>query len=627
MSPSAHTLDPVTVEVVRNKLDGIANEMELTLLKSSFSPIVKEGLDASASLFTLQGETLAQAIAIPIHLATLIPCVARFLIEFPIDQMREGDIYCMNDPYLGGTHLPDIAVVMPVFARGRPIAFAATMTHHQDVGGMTPGSVPTNATEVFQEGIRLPPLKLRDGDVFNDTLLKILRRNVRIPETFEGDLMAQVAACTVGVRRLSALANTYGDNHLTAIFAELLDRSEAMTRDALRAIPPGTYRAVDFMDNDGIDLDRRIRIEVAVTVGDGAMTVDFAGSSPQVRGPFNVVPSGSLAASCYALRAITDPSITTNGGCFRPITLKLPEGSIVNPKEPAPVNSRTATIKRITGTILAAFAEAVPERVPADNAGELLALSFGGARPDGSRYVTGELVASGAGASREKDGVDVIETDATNCMNLPAEALELDAPIRVNRAMLRRDSGGPGAHRGGLGILREYEILHGEVRFTHRGERHFIAPKGRAGGADGVMARTVIYRRDGSRGGDPFQARDDACTLGDRVVFETAGGGGYGDPARRTAEQLRDDLADGKISRDGAASYGVTPHQKRLEIIMSRQAVIRSLQAYYDEGRFLADLRRRVAIPTESQNPSRRPELYSISSLRSRLRCARSIMQ
>src|SRR5262245_23901424 len=359
-------LDPVTVEVVRNKLDGIANEMELTLLKSSCSPIVKEGLDASASLFTLQGETLAQAVAIPIHLATLIPCVARILAEFPLEAMREGDLYCMNDPYMGGTHLPDIAVIMPVFARGRPFAFAASMTHHQDVGGMTPGSVPTDATEVFQEGIRLPPLKLREGDQFNDTLLRILRRNVRIPETFEGDLMAQVAACSVGARRLSALAESYGDNHLTTIFADLLDRSEAMTRDALRAIPKGTYSAVDFLDNDGIELDRRIRIEVAVTVDDGALTIGFAGSSPQVRGPFNVVPSGSLAAACYVVRAITDPTIPTNGGCFRPIALNLPEGSIVNPQEPAPVNSRTATIKRVTGTILAALAKAVPDRVPAD---------------------------------------------------------------------------------------------------------------------------------------------------------------------------------------------------------------------------------------------------------------------
>jgi N-methylhydantoinase B len=367
--------------------------------------------------------------------------------------------------------------------------------------------------------------------------------------------MAQVAACSVGARRLSALAETYGDNHLTAIFAELLDRSEAMTSDALRAIPKGTYSAVDFLDNDGIELDRRIRIEVAVTVDDGAMTIDFAGSSPQVRGPFNVVPSGSLAAACYVVRAITDPTIPTNGGCFRPITLNLPEGSIVNPQEPAPVNSRTATIKRITGTILAALAQAVPDRVPADSGGELLVLAFGGVRYDGTYYVTGELVAGGSGASAGKDGADVIETDATNCMNLPAEALELDAPIRVHRVALRRDSGGAGAQRGGLGALREYEILHGEVRFTHRGERHFIAPKGRAGGYDGAMARTVIYRVGGGEEVVPSKLVT-TLHVGDRVVFETAGGGGYGDPARRDAQKVRADLADGKISAEGANIYG-----------------------------------------------------------------------
>jgi len=254
MSPIAQaTLDPITVEVVRNKLEGIANEMELTLLKSSFSPIVKEGLDASASLFTLQGETLAQAIAIPIHLATLIPCIARIMAEFPPESMREGDLFCMNDPYLGGTHLPDIAVVMPVFVRGRPLAFAASMTHHQDVGGMAPGSVPTDAREVFQEGIRLPPLKLREGDRFNETLLQILRRNVRIPDMFEGDLMAQVAACSVGARRLAALAESYGDNHLTAIFAELLDRSETMTCAPFRtaSIAPSIFSTTTASSSTG----------------------------------------------------------------------------------------------------------------------------------------------------------------------------------------------------------------------------------------------------------------------------------------------------------------------------------------------------------------------------------------
>jgi len=267
-----------------------------------------------------------------------------------------------------------------------------------------------------------------------------------------------------------------------------------------------------------------------------------------------VVPSGSLAAACYIVRAITDPTIPTNGGCFRPITLKLPSGSIVNPKEPAPVNSRTATIKRVTGAILAAFAQAVPERVPADSGGELLVLAFGGERPDGTRFVTGELVAGGSGASAGKDGVDVIETDATNCMNLPAEALELDAPIRVHRVALRRDSGGAGARRGGLGIVREYEILHGEVRFTHRGERHFIAPKGRAGGHDGVMARTTIKRADGRHETVPSKLVTTLRT-GDRVVFETAGGGGYGAPSQRDRELLGCDLADGKISTAAAEVY------------------------------------------------------------------------
>src|SRR5215471_12768146 len=312
-------VDPITLEVLRNKLDGIANEMQLTLVRSSFSPIVKEGLDASASLFTVRGETLAQAIAIPIHLATLIPAIARILSVYPLSTMSDGDVYMMNDPYLGGTHLPDIALVQPIFASGRPVAISATMTHHQDMGGMSPGSIPTTATEIFQEGLRIPPLKFRDKGQYNDTLVAIIRQNVRIPDAVMGDLNAQLAACNVGARRIAALAAELGDNHALAIFDELLDRSEVLTRAALRTIPDGTYRHVDFSDNDGIDLDRHIRFEVAVTVKDGSFHCDFTGSSPQVRGPFNCVPSGSLAAACYALRAVTDPTIPTNAGCFRPI--------------------------------------------------------------------------------------------------------------------------------------------------------------------------------------------------------------------------------------------------------------------------------------------------------------------
>jgi len=557
MMSERKTIDPITLEVVRNKLEGIANEMQSTLLRSSFSPIVREGLDASASLFTLEGESLAQAIAIPIHLATMIPVVKRIVSEFPPSRMEEGDIYLMNDPYLGGTHLPDIALVMPIFSEGRPVAFAAAMTHHQDVGGMSPGSIPTNATEIYQEGLRLPPLKFRSGyETFDETVIRILRLNSRIPDTFMGDINAQVSACTVGARRVAELAKSHGANLMLNLFAELLDRSEKMTREALLELPQGTYTYVDFNDNDGIELDKRIRIEVSVTLKDGRFICDFTGTSPQVRGPFNVVPSGSQAAAYFALRTITGKEIPTNGGCFRVVDLNLPEGSILNPVEPAPVNSRTATIKRATGAILGSLRDILPDVVGADAAGEMLALMFGGADRKGRRYVVGELIAGGSGAGADRDGVDVVETDATNCMNLPVESFERDAPIRITKTRLRQDSGGAGRQRGGLGIEREYLVLEGEVTFTHRGERHFCSPSGAFGGEPGMRARTVIYRANG----DEEIVQSKLVTrlfVGDRVLIETAGGGGFGDPRERDRELVKADVANGKVSKEKAtAIYG-----------------------------------------------------------------------
>ncbi len=540
-------IDPVTLEVLRNKLDGIANEMQSTLLRSSFSPIVKEGLDASACLFSTASETLAQSISVPIHLATLIPVIETFLTRFPLASLGPGDLLIMNDPYLGGTHLPDIAVAMPVMHRGKAIALAAAMTHHQDVGGMAPGSVPTNATEVFQEGVRIPPLKLRDGGVMNETFIAMMRQNVRMPDAFMGDLNAQIAACTVGARRLDEVAEKFGPELLQSAFSELLDRSEQMTRAALRAIPDGQYSYTDYLDNDGIELDRSILIKVMVQVRDGELTCSFEGTADQVRGPFNCVPSGTAAAALFAVRAITDPEIPTNGGCFRPVHLILPEGSLVNPKPPAPVNSRTATIKRITGCILGALKDVLPTRIPADSGGELLILSFGGQRQDGSTFVVGDLIASGSGASSDCDGVDMIETDATNCMNLPVEALELDAPIRVHHFGLSQGSGGAGQFRGGLGCRREYEILAGEVTLTYRGERHNHPAKGSQGGEPGALASARILR---VAGGQEVILSKQVTTLypGDRLCIETAGGGGYGAPAQRSIEARSDDLASGKVT-------------------------------------------------------------------------------
>ncbi|HIM24718.1 MAG TPA: hydantoinase B/oxoprolinase family protein [Rhodospirillales bacterium] len=555
----SNELDPIAVEVIRNKLEGIANEMQHSLLRSAFSPIVKEGLDASASLFTLGGETLAQSISIPIHLGTLIPIVGEILKRNPVETLAEGDIFIMNDPYLGGTHLPDIAIIMPVFVDGRLLGLSATMAHHQDVGGMTPGSVPTNATEIFQEGIRIPPLKLASAGKIDENLMQILRLNVRLPDLFMGDINAQIAACNVGRRRLRELCANYDHQFLSAVFKSLLDRSEVMTRDALGRIPAGEYHYTDYLDNDGIVIDERIRISVTVIVDNGEITFDFDQTSAQVKGPFNCVPSGSLSAACFAVRVLTGSDIPTNGGCFRPIHLKLPEGSIVNPREPAAVNARTSTIKRIAGCMVGAFQQVLPDKITADSASEMLILQFGGQHRDGRRFVVGELIASGSGAGIRSDGIDVIETDASNCMNLPVEALELEAPVRVRRFGLRRDSGGPGEYRGGLGVVREYEILDAEIKLTHRGERHYCAARGCHGGQEGARSFSTIIRASGSEEVIPSK-RVTELTRNDRLIIETAGGGGYGPPSKRSRERVLADILDGKISRKAAVEiYGLDP--------------------------------------------------------------------
>jgi N-methylhydantoinase B len=541
-------IDPITLEVVRNKLDGIAEEMQLTLVRSAYSAIVKEGLDASAALFTLRGETLAQALSVPIHLGALVPMVRSLVVSVPVSEMHASDLWILNDPYMGGTHLPDIAIMQPVFAAGHPVAISAAMAHHQDVGGMAPGSTPTNATEIFQEGVRIPLLKLRGCGKMNDTLISILKRNVRLPEVLMGDINAQIAACATGTRRLSELATRHGAAPLMALFEELLDRAERMTRQALSALPEGTYRYADHLDNDGIELDRRVRIAVAVTLGNGRMHCDFTSTSPQVCGPFNCMPSGAYAAACFALRAVTDPDeqIPNNGGCFRLIDLALPEASLVNPREPAPTGCRTATIKRITTTLLGALRIAAPQRIPADSGSELVIMHLGGQRTDGTRFVTSQLLAAGSGAGWAADGVDVIETDATNCMNVSAEALMLEAPVRVHRATLHRGSGGAGTFRGGLGGVYEYELLEGEAVLTYRGERHFCAAQGYAAGSAGGLATAEIRRAAGGREVVPSKI---VTTLrkGDSLIVATAGGGGWGSAENRDPARAAADWRDGKV--------------------------------------------------------------------------------
>ncbi|KAA2213612.1 hydantoinase B/oxoprolinase family protein [Teichococcus oryzae] len=524
---SAAAIDPALLEIVRRRLEGIAEEMQGILLRSAVSPIVREANDASASLFLPDGTVMAQSVSLPLLLGCLVPAVSRMVANFPVSRMQEGDVYLMNDPYDGGTHIPDVSLLVPVFAEGRVIALAGTILHHQDLGGLTPGSVPTNATEIYQEGLRLPPLQLSRAGKADPQILRIIACNTRTPDAFEWDLNAQISACRTGAARMAELAERYGVSQLTTLMEELVGRAEAATRAAIRAIPDGSWRYCDFLDNDGVDLDRPVRVEVEVSIRGDDVTIDFTGTSPQVRGPINAVPAGVMAGAFFAICAVTGPDIPNNGGCFRPLRLVLPEGSLVNPKPPAAVNARTATVKILTNAILGALAQALPDRIPAANAGVSVVMALSGRNADGTAFVVTEAMQGGSGASARGPGVNVISTDVGNTMNQPVEAMESDAPVRVRHLAVRRNSGGEGLHTGGCGALREYEVLHGPMTLTFRGERHFNRARGAAGGGDGAVAEAYILRQNGTR----EVIRSKLSTIlqsGDRLVMATAGGGGWG---------------------------------------------------------------------------------------------------
>jgi N-methylhydantoinase B len=565
--------DPITLEVVRNKLDDIADEMEITLLKSSHSAIVKEALDASAAIFDAHAEQVAQATAAPIHLGMIIPAVRKFVELFPPPEMREGDAYILNDPFDGGTHLPDLVVSVPVIVEGETIALATAITHHQEIGGRSPGSTPMDATEIFQEGLRVPPLKLYDRGKPNETLLAILAKNVRIPETVLGDLNGQMAACQMARRRLVELAGRYGKDQLKHYFDELLGRAERLTREAIQKIPDGSYHFVDYLDNDGINLDQRIRIEATVTVSGPEMTVDLTGSDKQVSGPLNCVPASTLAAIYYVVKVVIDPTIPNNAGCYRPVKVILPEGSVVNANPPAAVNARAVVVRRIVDCLLGCFAQALPGRIPAASSGHPLMLSMGGIDPLTSRpYVTAEIGTGGMGGRPGKDGLEAIQTDTSNAQNVPIEALEMEFPLRVGYYRLRPDSGGPGEYRGGLGLEKSIEVLRGELRVSHRGERHYTAPWGLAGGRSGEMSKSILIKADGTETKVPSKL-DFVMRPGDRLDLWMTGGGGYGDPLTRDPNRVLEDIRDRKVTAAAAVEqYGVVVDAGKVDAAATEKA-------------------------------------------------------
>jgi len=516
--------DPVELEIFKSIFVSIAEEMGVTLCRSSFSPNIKERKDFSCAIFDGRGQTVAQGDHLPVHLGAM-PLSVRSAIE-SID-LGPGDTAVLNDPFRGGTHLPDITMVSPVCVkgRGRPVYFVANRAHHSDVGGIAPGSMAL-ATEIYQEGLIIPPVKLvRRGRIDRD-VLGLLLANVRTPEEREGDLTAQLAANRIGERRLVEITGKYGFSKIAASMRHLQDYSERIMRRVIGGIPDGDYRFTDYLDDDGTGREA-IRITAAVRVRGTSAEVDFAGTDPQVEGSVNANFAIALSATTYVFRSLIPGDVPYNSGLLRPIRIVAPEGSVVNARRPAAVaGGNVETSQRITDVLLGALAKAIPGRVPAASSGTMNNITFGGTHPaTGKNFAYYETIGGGMGASPERDGLSGVHTHMTNTRNTPVEALEHYLPVRIRRYSLRRGSGGKGKFKGGDGIEREFEFL-APARVNILSERRRFGPYGLAGGAPGKRGKNTLVRK--GRKVDLGGKVSFRVKAGDRVIVETPGGGGYG---------------------------------------------------------------------------------------------------
>ncbi len=525
--------DPIELEIFKNIYHSIAEEMGAALRRTAFSPNIKERRDYSCALFDEAGEVIAMGDHMPVHLGSMPMSVRAAIEEF---SLQPGDVVMLNDPFRGGTHLPDITLVAPFYfskKSRKPDFFVASRAHHADVGGAYPGSMGL-CREIYQEGLRIPPVRIMRGGKMERDVLGLLLNNVRTPEEREGDLGAQIAACHTGAERLREVCSRYGLPKAKRAAGELLEYSEEMMRAFLERVKPGTYRAEDFLDNDGIS-DRPVKIAVAVVVegrGRGRprhmVSIDFSGSSPQVEGSINAVAAITYSACFYVFRCLLAEDVPATAGLMRPIQVVAPEGTIVNARPPAAVaGGNVETSQRIVDVLLRALAQALPDRVPAAASGTMNNLTIGGIDPrTGEPFAYYETIAGGMGARPTKAGVSGVHTHMTNSLNTPAEALEYAYPLRVRRYSLRPGSGGRGQHRGGDGVVREIEVLT-DAEVTLLSDRREHGPYGLNGGDDGTVGKAEILRGDGSveRLPGKFNVR---LRKGERIRIESPGAGGWG---------------------------------------------------------------------------------------------------
>ncbi|MCG3207952.1 MAG: Acetophenone carboxylase delta subunit [Anaerolineae bacterium] len=514
--------DPVKLELFKNRFASVAEEMGMVLRRTAYSPNIKERLDFSCAIFNAEGQMIAQAAHIPVHLGAMPSSVAAAIEQLAV---AAGDVIVLNDPFSGGSHLPDITLITPVFVEGNLFGFVASRAHHADVGGITPGSMPLS-TEIFQEGLIIPPLKLVEAGQTNAGVMRLLLANVRTPEERAGDLRAQLAANAKGAARLLEIVARYGAGEVHTYMAALLAYAERMTRALIAELPDGRYQFEDFLDGDGISPEP-VKIAVAVTIAGNSATVDFSGSAPQVQGSVNSVYAVTLSATLYVFRALIGLDIPANSGCLAPITVIAPEGSVVNARPPAAVaGGNVETSQRITDVLLGALAQAAPRRVPAASQGTMNNVVIGGWDPERAKAFTYyETIGGGLGAGPDSPGADAMQCHMTNTLNTPIEALEYAYPFRVRCYEIRRGSGGAGQFAGGNGICREMELL-ASARLTLLTERRSFAPYGAQGGQPGQPGKNVLRR--GQTDIDLPAKTSTQLQPGDVLRLETPGGGGYG---------------------------------------------------------------------------------------------------
>jgi N-methylhydantoinase B len=545
-------LDPVTFSILTGRLEQIADEMDATLYRSAFNPIIAEARDACHGLYHAKtGATLVQGQkSLPIFVGAMAFAVKAVIDKLGDTQVSEGDTYIFNDPYAGGTHLNDFRLVRPLMRQGRIFAWLASVGHWLDIGGNVAGGYNPQATESFQEGVLIPPVKLFSKGVLQQDIVDILAANSRVPRSNWGDLNGQLNALDLGERRFQSLIDEYGDAVVLATLDAASDRAEALMRAEIAALPDGTYSFEDYLDNDGI-VDEKLTIALDMTIKADALTLDFSRSSPPCKGPVNIAYSTAVAA-CYVALKHVFTGVPANAGCLRPITFDIPGSTFLGVGPPRPVAGYTETILRMIGVVFGALAKADPSRATAAPFGTINALSIAGHRADGQRWVMFSFFGGGLGGNPQSDGLNHANNPISTATIPPAEILEANYPVMFTQWALRPGSGGEGEHRGGLGAIYEIELLDDRgADVALLGERGRHAPFGVAGGAPGALNRFVFDTDNGPKE-PPMASKITGVKLrrGQRLRLETPGGGGWGDPARRKAEAIANDARNGfSVSR------------------------------------------------------------------------------